>query len=83
MDIIMLTKDGCGACKTFKPLAKEIADELGFTFKVINNPDIEVPFFPYYYIMDEGKVVEQWGGVQERKYRKVLERSIASEASSD
>ena len=75
MQIIMMTKDGCGACKTFKPLAKEIADEFGFEFKIIPNPKIELPFFPYFYIMKEGKVLEQWGGVMERKYRSVLKRT--------
>mgnify|MGYP002008410004 FL=1 len=80
MDIIMLTKDGCGSCKTFKPLAKEIAEEMGFTFKVLNNPEINVPFFPYFYMMNDGEVVEQWGGVQERKYRKVLLRGAPQEA---
>ena len=28
----MLTKDGCGSCKTFKPTAKEIAEEYGYEF---------------------------------------------------
>ncbi|MEC7987302.1 MAG: hypothetical protein VX278_19180 [Myxococcota bacterium] len=74
MQVIMLTKDGCGSCATFKPLAKEIAEEFGFTFKILPNPKIEGPFFPFYYIMKDGKVIEQWGGVQERKYRSVLKR---------
>ena len=73
--VIMLTKDGCGSCKTFKPTAKEIAEEYGYEFKIIPNPKVEVPFFPYFYIMEEGKIVQQWGGVQERKYRNVLKRT--------
>ena len=32
--IIMMTKDGCGSCKEFKPKAKEIAQELGYEFRV-------------------------------------------------
>ena len=75
MQVIMLTKDGCGSCKTFLPTAKEIADELGYTFKTLANPEMEVPFFPYFYIMEDGKVLQQWGGVQERKYRSVLKRT--------
>ena len=75
MEIIMLTKDGCGACKEFKPFAKEVAEELGFTFKILANPKMEVPFFPYFYMMDGGAIVQQWGGVQERKYRNVLTRA--------
>ena len=60
MEIIMLTEDGCGSCKSFKSQAKEIAEELGFTFKVLHNPEINVPFFPYFYMMNDGEVVEQW-----------------------
>ena len=74
--VIMMTKDGCGSCKKFKPKAKEIAEELGYKFAVLPNPEIEVPFFPYYYIISEGKVIEKWGGVVERKYRNVLKRTI-------
>ena len=32
--IIMMTKDGCGSCKEFKPKAKEIAQELGYGEKM-------------------------------------------------
>ena len=73
-EVIMMTKDGCGSCSSFKPFAKEKAAELGYSFKIINNPKIEVPFFPFYFMMVDGKVVERWGGVSERKYHKVLER---------
>ena len=78
MQVIMLTQDGCGACKTFLPVAQEIAEELGYTFKTLANPEMEVPFFPYFYIMNEGAVLQQWGGVQERKYRNVLTRTAKS-----
>ena len=78
MEIIMLTKDGCGSCKSFKSQAKDIAEELGFTFKVLHNPEINVPFFPYFYMMNDGEVVEQWGGTQVRKYRKVLSRGATA-----
>ena len=72
-EVIMMTKDGCGSCSSFKPYAKELANDLGYGFKIINNPQIQVPFFPFYFLMIEGKVVEKWGGVSERKYQKVLE----------
>ena len=75
MQLIMMTKDDCGSCKLFKPTAKEIAEEFGLEFKTIPNPDIELPYFPYYYILDDGKVVEEWGGVHERKFRSVLKRA--------
>ena len=78
MQVIMMTKDGCGSCATFKPVAKEIAEELGYEFKIIPNPELDVPFFPYFYIMNNGEVVQHWGGVQERKYRNVLKRAVKS-----
>ena len=78
MQVIMMTKDGCGSCATFKPVAKEIAEELGYEFKIIPNPELDVPFFPYFYIMNNGEVVQHWGGVQERKYRNVLKRTAKS-----
>jgi thiol-disulfide isomerase/thioredoxin len=76
--VIMMTKDGCGSCTTFKPVAKQLAEEYGFEFKIIPNPTIELPFFPYFYIMEDGKVLQQWGGVQERKYKSVLKRTAKS-----
>ena len=74
----MMTKDGCGSCTTFKPVAKEIAEEFGYEFKIIPNPEVDLPFFPYFYIMDEGEIIQHWGGVQERKYRNVLSRTAKS-----
>ena len=44
--VIMMTKDGCGSCTTFKPLAKEIAEEYGYEFKIIPNPKIPNPKIP-------------------------------------
>ena len=79
MQVIMMTKDGCGSCATFKPVAKQIAEELGYEFKIIPNPELDVPFFPYFYIMNNGEVVQHWGGVQERKYRNVLKRTAKSQ----
>ena len=73
--VIMMTKEGCGSCVTFKPIAKQIADEYGYEFKIILNPKVDVPFFPFFFIMDEGKIIQKWGGTQERKYRSVLKRT--------
>ena len=82
MQVIMLTKDGCGSCATFKPVAKEVAEEYGFEFKILANPKMDVPFFPYYYIMKDGNIIEHWGGVQERKYRSVLKRTAKKHSDS-
>ena len=76
MQVIMMSKDGCGTCKTFCPVAKALAEERGFVFKVIKNPDIELPFFPYYYLMRDGAVVEEWGGGSDTKFIRVLDRAV-------
>ena len=83
MQVIMMSKDGCGTCTTFGPVAKQLAEERGVVFKVIKNPDIELPFFPYYYLMKDGAVVEEWGGGSERKFTKVLDRAIARFAEGE
>ena len=56
MQVIMMSKDGCGTCTTFAPVAKALAEERGIVFKVIKNPDVELPFFPYYYLMRDGEI---------------------------
>ena len=76
MQVIMMSKDGCGTCKTFGPVAKALAEERGFVFKVIKNPDIDLPFFPYYYLMRDGAVVEEWGGGSDTKFIRVLDRAV-------
>ena len=35
-----------------------------------------MPFFPYYYLMNEGAIIEEWGGGSEKNTR-VLDRAIA------
>ena len=45
-------------------------------FKVIKNPEIELPFFPFYYLMRDGEVIEQWGGGSDKKFIRVLDRAI-------
>ena len=76
MQVIMMSKDGCGTCTTFGPVAKKLAEERGFEFKVIKNPEIELPFFPYYYLMRDNDIIEEWGGGQDRKFIRVLERAL-------
>ena len=86
-EVIMMSKDGCGTCTTFGPIAQQLAEERGFAFKVIKNPTIELPFFPYYYLMNDGQVVEEWGGGSDKKFIRVLDRALkgfaAAEAKSD
>ena len=77
MQVIMMSKDGCGTCTTFAPVAKQLAQDRGVVFKVIKNPEIELPFFPCYYLMKDGAILEEWGGGSEKKFIRVLDRAIA------
>lgn len=77
-EVIMMSKDDCATCTTFGPVAKTLAEERGFTFKVVKNPTIELPFFPYYYLMIDGAVVEEWGGGSDKKFTRVLDRAPKS-----
>ncbi len=82
-EVIMMSKDGCGTCTEFGPVAKQLAEERGFGFKVIKNPTIELPFFPYYYLMNNGQVVEEWGGGSDKKFIRVLDRALKSFAAEE
>ena len=74
----MMSKDDCATCKTFGPVAKSLAEERGFGFRVIKNPEMELPFFPYYYLMIDGAVAEEWGGGSDKKFIRVLDRAVKS-----
>tara|TARA_Y100001934_G_C12301221_1_gene750014 strand:- start:179 stop:430 length:252 start_codon:yes stop_codon:yes gene_type:complete len=74
--VIMMSKEGCATCTEFGPVAKKLAEERGFEFKVIKNPEMELPFFPYYYLMHDGNVVEEWGGGSDKKFIRVLDRAL-------
>ena len=38
--------------------------------------EIRPPYFPYFYLYNNGEVIEQWGGTSDRKLEKVLDRSL-------
>ena len=38
--------------------------------------EIRPPYFPYFYLYNNGEVIEQWGGTSDRKMVKVLDRSL-------
>ena len=81
-EVIMMSKDDCATCTTFGPVAKSLAEERGFGFRVVKNPDMELPFFPYYYLMVDGAVVEEWGGGSDKKFARVLDRALKSQSET-
>ena len=79
MQLIMIKKKGCIPCREFEPIVKKIANESKLDFKTVqqeNMPDkIKPPYFPYFYLYDSKKVVDEWGGTSERKLTSVLKRN--------
>tara|TARA_B100000965_G_scaffold51018_1_gene37895 strand:+ start:667 stop:951 length:285 start_codon:yes stop_codon:yes gene_type:complete len=80
MEIVMIKKLGCGPCKTFEPIVKAEAKKRSLGFRHIMQEDmpeeIRPPYFPYFYLYNNGEVIEQWGGTSDRKMVKVLDRSL-------
>ena len=38
--------------------------------------EIRPPYFPYFYLYNDGEVIEHWGGTSDRKLEKVLDRNL-------
>ena len=80
MEIVMIKKLGCGPCKTFEPIVKAEAEKRSLGFRHVMQEDmpeeIRPPYFPYFYLYNDGEVVEHWGGTSDRKLEKVLDRSL-------
>lgn len=80
MEIVMIKKQGCGPCKSFEPTVKKEAEKRSLGFRHIMQEDmpeeIRPPYFPYFYLYNEGEVIEHWGGTSDRKLEKVLSRHL-------
>lgn len=80
MEIVMIKKLGCGPCKKFDPIVKAEAEKRSIGFRHIMQEDmpeeIRPPYFPYFYLYNDGEVIEHWGGTSDRKLEKVLDRNL-------
>tara|TARA_Y100001933_G_C18573463_1_gene386663 strand:+ start:182 stop:427 length:246 start_codon:yes stop_codon:yes gene_type:complete len=80
MEIVMIKKKGCMPCKNFEPIVHEIANNQNISFRTImaeKMPEkIRPEFYPYFFLYDEGKVIENWGGTSDRKVKSVLKRHV-------
>ena len=80
MEIVMVKKQGCMPCTIFKPTREKYALENNIGFRTIQAEDMPEPirpeFYPYFYLRSGGKVLEEWGGTNERKMETVIKRNL-------
>ena len=80
IEVVMVKKEGCMPCALFKPTIENYCTEKGINFRTIQAEDmpesIRPEFYPYFYLRSGNKVLEEWGGVNERKMETVLKRNI-------
>ena len=70
MELIMVKKMGCMPCKEFEPFAEKRAKEETLSFRTIMGEDmpekIQPPYFPFFYLYENNKIIESWGGTSEK-----------------
>lgn len=80
MELIMVKKMGCMPCKQFEPFAEKRAKEEALSFRSIMGEDmpekIQPPYYPFFYLYEENKIIESWGGTSEKKFNSVLKRTL-------
>ena len=76
----MIKKKGCGPCKTFEPIIKGAALKNSLNFRTVQSEDMpenmRPDIFPYFYLMKDSELVENWAGTNIRKMKTVLKRHI-------
>ena len=80
MEIIMIKKKGCGPCKTFEPTIKSFALKNSLSFRTVQAEDmpsnLRPDIFPYFYLMNDKELLENWAGTNTRKMQSVFKRHI-------
>jgi hypothetical protein len=80
MELIMVKKKGCMPCTQFEPFAKAKAQEENLDFRTVMKEDmpekIHPPYFPFFYLYKDDKILESWGGTSEKKFLSVLKRTL-------
>ncbi len=76
----MIKKKGCNPCKMFEPTIKSVANQNHIEYKSVQAetmPEKMRPnVFPYFYLFEKEKMLENWAGTNVRKMSKVLSRHI-------
>ena len=79
MEIVMIKQEGCNPCKMFEPTAKKIAQENSLGFRTVMDTDlpenVNLPYFPFFFLYDNGEIKDQWGGTSDRKMESVIKRN--------
>ncbi len=80
MELIMVKKQGCMPCTQFEPYVKEKASAEMLDFRTIMGEDmpekIQPPYYPFFYLYKDNKIIESWGGTSEKKFDSVLKRTL-------
>ena len=80
MEIVMIKKKGCMPCKVYEPIVKKNAELNKINFRTVQAEDmpekLRPDVFPYFYLMKDKKLLENWAGNNERKMQSVLKRHI-------
>ena len=80
MEIVMIKKQGCMPCKKFEPVVNKLAESKNISFRTImaeKMPEKMRPdYYPYFFLYDNGKIIENWGGTSDRKVESVLKRHV-------
>ncbi|MEJ6795063.1 MAG: thioredoxin domain-containing protein [Flavobacteriales bacterium] len=79
MDIVMIKQEGCNPCTMFEPTAKKIAEEHSLGFRTVMDTElpenVKLPYFPFFFLYDNGEIKDQWGGTSDRKMVSVIKRN--------
>ena len=70
-------------CTQFEPFAKKRAKEETLSFRTIMGEDmpekIQPPYFPFFYLYEDNKIIESWGGTSEKnrfRFKKNIRKVI-------
>tara|TARA_B100000925_G_scaffold27_1_gene33 strand:+ start:4665 stop:4940 length:276 start_codon:yes stop_codon:yes gene_type:complete len=87
MEIVMIKKKGCMPCKIYQPIVEKVAELNKINFRTVQAEDmpenLRPDIFPYFYLMKDKKLLENWAGNNERKMQSVLKRHIKNFISNE
>ena len=67
-------------CVRFEPTVKDFTNKKNLGFRTIQMEDmpedIRPPYFPYFYLREGNKILDEWGGIDERKLESVVKRNL-------
>jgi hypothetical protein len=80
MDIVMIKLEACYSCELFEPVAKKITADRNVGFKTIKREEMEEGInpttYPHFLLYDEGKIIQQWGGIIEGRLESTIDKYL-------